>query len=189
MACSSVPPEARVTPALSAAVPTTAAVAPVAPNQAPIAGIAAGKNMATAGIITGASLRTRGCTVLVQTFLTPFHKSSNQPNSGKPVSGFSVPAPPAASSMAASSGLMCASMVSLPRPCDCSCCARSIIDIVLSLCLWLCGHVTVRQCFSHFANGDQHGQHLWIGFLEVFFCVQAALDHELHKHGILAFVH
>ena len=187
MACSSVPPEAKVTPALSAAVPTTAAVAPVAPNQAPMAGIAAGKNMLTAGIITGASFLTIGTTVLFQTFFTPFHKSSSQPYSGRPVLGFSVPAPPRDSSSCASSGVMCARIVSPPRPCVCNCCAKAIIDILLSL--WLCGHFAAWQCLSHFANGGQHSQHLWIGFFQIFFCVQAAFNHKLHKHWIFAFVH
>ena len=40
-------------------------------------------------------------------------------NSGRPVFGLIVPDPPNAFKSAASSGLMCARIVSPPRPCDC----------------------------------------------------------------------
>ena len=49
----------------------------------------------------------------------------SEKNSGNPVAGLVVPDPPMVFNMAASSGLMCASMVSPLRPCDCNMCAIS----------------------------------------------------------------
>ena len=111
------PPDAKVTPALKAAAPTTGAKAALAPSQVPTAGIKVGKNMATAGMMIGA--------IFFTAFLKPRHRSLKKPNSGKPVSGLTVPDPPRAFSNAASSGVMCARMVSPPRPCDCSCWASA----------------------------------------------------------------
>jgi hypothetical protein len=52
------PPLANVTPALSAAAPTILAVAVLAPNHVPIAGIHAGAKIAIAGMIMGATFLT-----------------------------------------------------------------------------------------------------------------------------------
>ena len=103
------PPLSAVTPPLIAAAPMTGANAADAPRAVPMAGIKAGAKIATTG-------NTNGATALA-TFLMPFHRSLKKPYSGRPVAGFIVPIPPAACNMAASSGLMCANMVSPLRPC------------------------------------------------------------------------
>ena len=123
------PPLANVMPALSAAAPTIPAVAELAPNHVPIAGIHAGAKIAIAGMIMGATFLTN--------FLNPRHRSLKNPYSGSPVTGFIVPDPPRLSNSCASSGVMCASTVSPPRPCCCNCCAKAITDILIILVgLW-----------------------------------------------------
>ena len=96
--CFRSPPAARVTPALKAAAPTTEAVAALAPNHVPTAGISCGAKIAIAGMMIGA--------IFFTAFLKPRHRSEKKPNSGSPVSGFTVPDPPRDSSKAASSGVM-----------------------------------------------------------------------------------
>ena len=124
--CFKLPPLANVTPALNAAAPTILAVAALAPNHVPIAGINVGTKIAIAGMIMGA--------ILLTIFLKPFHRSLKKlPNSGRPVSGLIVPLPPRSFSSCASSGVMCARIVSSPRPCCCNCCAKAITDILIIL--------------------------------------------------------
>ena len=96
--CFRLPPAAKVTPALSAAAPTTGAKAALAPSQVPIAGISVGTKIAIAGMMIGA--------IFLMAFLKPRHRSLKKPNSGRPASGFTVPEPPRALSNAASSGVM-----------------------------------------------------------------------------------
>ena len=96
--CFKLPPDAKVTPALSAAAPMIGAIAALAPNAVPIAGINAGTKIATAGIMIGATLLTID--------LKPFHKSLKMLNSMMPVSGLTVPDPPCSFNSCASSGVM-----------------------------------------------------------------------------------